>query len=77
MASGGLFFILKRLTPPQHKDKIRIKNRDEIYSHEFSKGESIYLGINTMVFQAEVTAITVAGIEIIKQVIKTRKITFM
>ena len=34
------------------------------------------MGINTMVFHAEVTAITAAGIEIIKQDIKNKEINF-
>ena len=70
---------------PLHRDKINCftdgsktefgaGNAYKIYSHDFSKGESNYLGINTTVFQAEVTAITAAGIEIIKQDIKEKDI---
>ena len=62
---------------PQHRDKINsftdeskteigAGNAYKIYSHDFSKGESKYIGINTTVFHAEVTAITAAGIEIMK-----------
>ena len=49
------------------KTELGAGNACKIYSHDFSKGESNYLGINTTVFQAEVTAITSAGIEMIKK----------
>ena len=63
---------------PHHRDKINCftdgskteigaGNAYKIYSQDFNKGESSYLGLNTTVFQAEVTAITAAAIEIIKQ----------
>ena len=41
------------------------RNIYKINSHEFSEGGSNYLGINTIVFQAEVTAIASVGIELI------------
>ena len=58
------------------KTELGAGNAYKINSHEFSEGESNYLGINTTVFQAEVTAITAAGIEIIKQDIKDKDFNF-
>ena len=58
------------------KTKLGTGNAYKICSHEFSKGESNYLGQNTTVFQAEVTAITTAGIELIKQETRNKEMNF-
>ena len=57
--------------------KLGAGNAYKIYCHGFSKGESKYLGINKTVFQAEVTAITAAAIEMIKQKTKNEEINFL
>ena len=50
------------------------RNREciQIYTHEFSN----YSRKNTTVFQAEVSAITTAGIEIIEQETRNKEINF-
>ena len=58
------------------KTELGTGNAYKIYSHGFCKGESNYLGQNTTVFQAEVTAITSAGIELIKQETRNKEINF-
>ena len=58
------------------KSNVGTGNAYKIYSHEFSKGESRYLGETATVFQAEVAAITAACQAMLEEKVEGKEINF-